>query len=110
MSLVITALAVAGGVVLGRIVGSSFFEKKKAPAKAKGEGDADAERDADAGSDADAERKEAGAVKERRKTEPKIELDGFARWIHATPRGPRSAALLERWLGVLGTTGSDAQA
>lgn len=35
MSLIVTGLAVAGGILLGRLVGSSLFEKKKSEGEAK---------------------------------------------------------------------------
>lgn len=67
MSLIATGLAVVGGILLGRLVGSSLFEKKKAP-PAKGENDDDEEHE--------------GAPGEKRmttakKAAPEARLDGF---------------------------------
>ncbi len=77
MSLIATGLAVAGGILLGRLVGSSLFEKKKS---------ADAEKDARKGDEKKAGDEPAGAEGDvdgsaktkKRPAKPAPELEGFS--------------------------------
>lgn len=66
MSLIATGLAVVGGILLGRLVGSSLFEKKKPPA-AK-----DEEQDDEGASKAKGER-----MTNAKKAVPEAQLEGF---------------------------------